>query len=487
MSMELPDFSSVHVLVVGDVMLDRYIWGGVERISPEAPIPVVHVRERTCRLGGAGNVAANLAGLECQTTLAGVVGADAAAGEIAGLLSDQGIIDACRQAPGLPTVAKTRIIAGAQQVVRLDEERPEQMDAAAREAVREVFEKSLSGVHAVVLSDYGKGLLEDGFLRRCISACREKGVPVFVDPKNADWRAYAGSTCITPNLKEFSRACEKLSFDPADQEQAGRALISHYNLDCLLLTRGKAGMSLLSGKAPACSVPSAAREVFDVSGAGDTVIALMAAGAAAGLSMEQAMRLANLAAGEVVGHVGTYAASRGDLLRALAQDSGRENRYAACSRSQAAQMVAHWQKTGQKVVFTNGCFDILHPGHIALLQRARLLGDRLVVGLNTDASIQRIKGPSRPVLAEQDRAAILAALECVDLVVCFDEDTPIELLKALRPDVLAKGSDYSKSGVVGADLVESWGGRVELVQLLEGQSTSGILEKIRGNDQRGGA
>lgn len=477
--MELPDFSSAHVLVLGDIMLDRYIWGDVERISPEAPIPVVHVHKRTVRLGGAGNVAANLAGLECQTTLVGAVGTDKAAEDIAALLQKRGIDDASVASTGVPTVTKTRVIAGSQQLVRLDEECPEGLPAAVRQQVWQTFCKGLAHAQAVVLSDYGKGLLQDDFVRDCVAACRQQGIPLFVDPKRTDWTVYAGSSCVTPNLKEFGEACERLQLDAADMEGAGSALISHYNLSCLLLTRGKAGMSLLRREDSVCSAPSVAREVFDVSGAGDTVIALMAASAAAGLDMATAMQLANLAAGEVVGHVGTYAVSRSDLLRACARNAANQNASAVYSWDQAQSMVADWQQAGQTVAFTNGCFDILHPGHISLLQQAKARADKLVVGLNTDASIKRLKGEARPILPAWERAAMLTALDCVDIVVTFGEDTPYKLIETLRPDVLVKGSDYQPADVVGADLVTSWGGKVALVELVSGQSTTNIVARIR--------
>lgn len=479
---DLSEFSNIHVLVLGDIMLDRYIWGNVERISPEGPIPVVHVQKRTSRLGGAGNVAANLAGLGCNITLAGIIGEDPAGQEITRLLENQNIKDACISVPDLPTVSKTRIIGGVQQIARIDEEQPEYINASTRKKVWDIVFKSLPEVQAVVISDYGKGLLDQELLQKCISTCKKLGISIFVDPKRTDWTSYSGATCITPNLKEFAQACERLSLSSAeDPEHAAVSLINYYNLEALLLTKGKAGMSLIRAQGDRSSVSSTAQEVFDVSGAGDTVISIMAASVASGLSMEQAMRLANLGAGEVVGHVGTYAITQGDLLKARARNAYMEKSLVSWPWKEASQMVSHWQSSGQQVVFTNGCFDLLHPGHISLLQRAKALGDRLVIGLNTDNSIKRIKGLSRPILSEQDRAKILASLDCVDMVVCFDEDTPIELLKLLRPDVLVKGGDYTKSTVVGADLVEDWGGRVELIQLVEGQSTSGIIEKIYSN------
>jgi len=477
----IPDFTSTNILVFGDIMLDRYVWGAVERISPEAPIPVVHVRDRTCRLGGAGNVAANLAGIGCKTTVTGIVGKDPSGKNLADLLLAQGIENACVSAPNLPTVTKTRIMGGAQQIVRLDDEQPGMVDASLREKVFKQLQHKIKKINAVVVSDYGKGLLDDTLAKECISLCREHRVPVFVDPKRDDWAAYAGATCITPNLKEFQQACRQLGLSPTPMDLAAQTLVQHYGLDHLLITQGNAGMTLTNKEGTSSSVPSRAREVFDVSGAGDTVIALLAAAFAAGSSMEQAMHLANLGAGEVVGRVGTYALTRADLEQAAAL--GAKTGSAACSLPQAQRLVEHWRMLSQKVVFTNGCFDILHPGHVSLLQRAKNLGHRLIVGLNTDASVRRIKGPSRPILAQEDRAALLSALSCVDAVVFFDEDTPLSLLQALRPDILVKGADYTPETVVGAELMPTWGGRVEILDLVEERSTTAIVEKIRNGSE----
>jgi len=477
MNPSLPDFSQGRVLVIGDIMLDRYVWGTVERISPEAPIPVVHIKDRTSRLGGAGNVAANLAGVGCKVSLIGILGHDPAGTELVGLLSTQGIADACICTTSLPTVTKTRIMAGPQQLVRLDDEQPGRVDVSLRREVLQKVSQELEQKTAVVISDYGKGLLNEGMVKDCIALCGANNIPVFIDPKRDDWSAYAGATCITPNLKEFKRACRQIGIDPAALESGALCLLEHYRLDHLLVTQGGAGMTLFAGQSPSCFVASQAREVYDVSGAGDTVIALMAAGSAVGLSLHQAMKLANLGAGEVVGRVGTYAITRSDLEMAVDGNGG--NRSSACSLLQTQSLAEHWRMLGQTIVFTNGCFDILHPGHVSLVQRAKKLGDRLVVGLNTDASIRRIKGPSRPILTQDDRAAILAALNCVDVVVLFDEDTPVNLLKSLRPDVLVKGGDYTPDTVVGADLVNTWGGRVEILDLVGKKSTTAIVEKIR--------
>lgn len=477
MNIFLPDFTKARILVLGDIMLDRYVWGTVDRISPEAPIPVVHIQDRTCRLGGAGNVAANLTGIGCQVVLAGILGQDPAGDEICELLASRGIENASVRSSVLPSVTKTRIMGGNQQVVRLDEERCAGINDTLRDNVFNKIEQELKQTDAVIISDYGKGLLTSYFLKKCITLAKAQDVPVFIDPKQDDWSAYAGVICITPNLKEFDRACQLMTIPSDPLKTAARKIMARYQLGHLLITRGSAGMSLYTRSGTSHSLPSQAREVFDVSGAGDTVIALIAAGYAVGCPMEQAMQLANLGAGEVVGRVGTYALTHADLKSAA--NAARESHPGLCDLPGAQSLVEQWRMLGQKIVFTNGCFDILHPGHISLLQRAKTLGDRLVVGLNTDRSINRIKGSLRPILAQEDRAAILSALNCVNLVVMFDEDTPINLLKALRPDILVKGGDYTPETVVGADLMLSWGGQVEVLSLFEDKSTSAIVDKIR--------
>lgn len=476
MMLTLPDFSRVCVLVVGDIMLDRYVWGKVDRISPEAPIPVVNVQHTTSRLGGAGNVAANLAGIGCKVFLTGILGQDWARDELCNLLFAGRIQNASVCSPRLPTVTKTRIMGGSQQVVRLDEERPDGIDEPLRERVFQELQQRIKQTDVLIISDYGKGLLERRFLQNCITLAKAEGIAVFVDPKVDDWSYYAGANCITPNLKEFNRACHMANISPTPIHSAARKMLDYYCLDHLLVTQGRAGMSLFGRQSPSRTLPSEAREVFDVSGAGDTVIALLCAAFAAGHPMEQAMQLANLGAGEVVGRIGTYALTRADLELAVA--TPRRDQAAAWDLSSAQALVEQWRMLGQRIVFANGCFDILHPGHVGLLQRAKALGDRLIVGLNTDTSIRRIKGPSRPILPQEDRAAIVLALGCVDAVVFYDEDTPIDLLKALKPHILVKGGDYTPETVVGADLIRTWGGRVELLPLVEEKSTSSIVEKI---------
>jgi len=337
----IPDFSQTRILVIGDVMLDRYVWGSVTRISPEAPIPVVHVQDRTSRLGGAGNVAANLAGIGCQVTLIGILGKDQAGTQLAELLRKQGIENAGVLSSCMPTVTKTRIMGGAQQVVRLDDEQPGRADPSIREKVFDQIRQQIHTTGTVIVSDYGKGLLDETLMKKCVTLCREQGVPVFVDPKQEDWSLYNGVTCITPNRREFAQACRQIRQNPALMDNAARFLVDRYQLEYLLVTRGSEGMILWDKKGGVVSSPSRARDVFDVSGAGDTVIALLAAGFAAGLSMEQAMELANLGAGEVVRRVGTYALTRSDLEQAAAR--GTDTLSAACSLTRARCLVEQWR------------------------------------------------------------------------------------------------------------------------------------------------
>jgi D-beta-D-heptose 7-phosphate kinase / D-beta-D-heptose 1-phosphate adenosyltransferase len=476
-------FEGMKVLVVGDVMLDRYVWGKVGRISPEAPVPVVQAQHTTETLGGAGNVVNNLAALGCSAILVGVCGSDPNAAALKALLAHKGIQERVVTDSGRPTITKTRIMAEKQQILRLDVEHTHAVtEKTARQVQAAAFE-AMQTCRAVVISDYGKGLFPDTTLtQQIIQAAHRRGLPVLVDPKGLNWERYRGATGITPNTAEF----EALTGDAAETAQAllasaAKKVRSRFALDWLLITRGDKGMCLVSEDHEATFISAQAREVFDVSGAGDTVIASLAAGLGAGLSVVEAARLANLAAGIVVGKLGTQPILASELENALHYADQRNFPYSAAKMSSldaALGRIMQWKTLGHKVVFTNGCFDLLHPGHISLLHQARALGDRLVVGLNTDASIQRLKGKNRPILAASDRGAILCALECVDLVICFDEDTPLDLIKAIQPDILVKGSDYTLDRVVGREVVESYGGCVKLVDLVRGYSTTQITQKV---------
>jgi D-beta-D-heptose 7-phosphate kinase/D-beta-D-heptose 1-phosphate adenosyltransferase len=468
------------VLVVGDVMLDRYLWGRVSRISPEAPVPVLHLERETDVAGGAANVARNLAGLGVQVALAGVTGDDPARAVLLGLLAADGIDTAdLAVAADRGTVTKTRVIGNHQQMIRIDAERAEPLAPGDRERLVAAVTTRLPDIDALLLSDYAKGVLGPETCRALIAAARTSRVPVLVDPKGRDFTRYTGATLITPNRGELALAT---GTDPQDRDgllAAGARLREGLGLELLALTLSEQGMVLFSADG-AREIPAVAREVFDVSGAGDTVIATFAAGLASGLDPLDTAHLANLAAGVVVGHVGTAPISRAELLSAICDEQALEQGAKVRDLAGTVEQVRRWRANGELVVFTNGCFDLLHVGHVTYLERARRYGHRLVVGLNTDASVRALKGPERPLIGEDDRARVLAALASVDAVVLFGEPTPIKLIEALRPDVLAKGADYREEDVVGAAEVKSWGGRVVLVPLVEDRSTSAIVRRVQG-------
>lgn len=477
-----PRLKQAKILVIGDLMLDCYHWGDVYRISPEAPVPVVRVNEKTFSLGGAGNVAANLAGLGCNATVIGLIGRDEAADRIRNMLATMGVESGCLDDTGRPTISKTRIMASKQQVVRLDEEDGRAIDAATVQRLLESADRILPRVDAVVVSDYGKGMFASGTLvQQLIAACRKRALPVFIDPKGKDWQRYAGATCITPNTAEIERVVDAPVKAREELIPAAGRIRTQLDLDWLLVTRGARGMALFGEQDDPVMIGARSREVFDVSGAGDTVIATLAACVAGKMAFGDAAAVANAAAGVVVGKLGTQPVKWPELEAVLREDRQSEpasTMWKVADGEEAVSRLTRWRQADQRIVFTNGCFDLLHPGHVSLLHQARKRGDRLVVGLNTDASIQRLKGPQRPILPGADRAAILSALEDVDMVVFFDEDTPLNLIGRLKPDILVKGADYRIEDVVGRDLVEAYGGRVRLVEILEGHSTTAIARKI---------
>ncbi len=471
------------ILVVGDIMLDRYLWGEVSRISPEAPVPVVKSRKKSAVPGGAGNVAANLAGLECGVAVIGVCGPDEAGGHLDEIFQRKGIENLLQIDKSRPTITKTRIMANRQQIFRLDEEETHALSSELQSDILKTFERKLPLFDVVVLSDYGKGMLQDPEnCRAIINLCREQGKPVLVDPKKKEWDRYKGATCVTPNIAELELVTGEI-FDDDEKKivSSAKGICSQFGFEWLLVTRGSRGMCLVSPKEEPVIVPARAREVFDVSGAGDTVIAALAAGLASGMVFPVAAKLANTAAGIVVGKLGTQPVTLAELnsqYKMEEMDNGSAGTPKMLTVEAAELQVRAWQTAGEKNVFTNGCFDLLHPGHIHLLHQARALGDRLIVGLNTDASVKRLKGEKRPILSEQDRGAILSALGCVDMVVLFDEDTPLSLIRALKPDILVKGADYKIEDVVGREDVEEYGGKVCLVPLLKGYSTTDITDKL---------
>jgi D-beta-D-heptose 7-phosphate kinase/D-beta-D-heptose 1-phosphate adenosyltransferase len=473
MTIKIPDFSDARVLVVGDVMLDRYWFGPTGRISPEAPVPVVRVNEREDRPGGAANVAVNLASVGISTTLAGLVGSDEAGGQLASLLTGKGIRCAFETVDGAPTITKLRVLSRNQQLIRLDFE--EGFAAGAAERLGQRVAGMLDEIDLVICSDYAKGALES--IGGIIAACRRHAVPVLVDPKGSDFKRYAGATAITPNLSEFEAVVGPCGGDDHELETRAEALRKKLGLQHMVVTRSERGMSVVSGEGRAHHLPAEAREVFDVTGAGDTVIAMLGAGVAAGLPMDQAAHLANLAAGIVVRKIGVATVTVSELRLALHQ-RGKGGR-GLLDAEQVAQFVREAQARGERVVMTNGCFDILHAGHVAYLEEAKALGDRLVVAVNDDASVRLLKGEGRPVNSLADRMSVLSGLAAVDWVVPFSEQTPEQLICRVLPDVLVKGGDYQPEQIAGARCVWDNGGEVRVLSFMEGRSTSAIIEAIR--------
>jgi D-beta-D-heptose 7-phosphate kinase/D-beta-D-heptose 1-phosphate adenosyltransferase len=473
-------FSQQRILVVGDIMLDRYIHGEVERISPEAPVPVLRHARRYERPGGAANVAMNLAGLGCHAFLAGFWGSDSEQAELARLLEPNGIDTVGVVSSSLPTISKTRIVARTQQLLRLDIEGRESYphEESLRLEARAV--ELVTKVHAVILSDYAKGALTAQLCEAVIRAARSAGIPVLVDPKTRDLSKYSGATTVCPNLGELSLATGVPTHHTADLLAAAQVQRKEHDFEFLTVTMSEKGITILSEDGQYHS-PARAREVFDVSGAGDTVIATLAASLAGGLHVHTAVELANLAAGIVVGKVGTVPIAAHELVAALTPSSGIASGEKILDFERVQLRVAEWRAAGETVVFTNGCFDLLHVGHITLLEDCRRFGSKLVLGLNSDTSVSRLKGPARPIVGERERARVMAALAAVDAVVLFDQDTPLELIRALKPNVLVKGGDYTIDTVVGHEDVFAQGGRVEIIPTVEGFSTSNIVEKLTGH------
>lgn len=471
MKLTMPRYDQAAVLVVGDVMLDRYWHGGTSRISPEAPVPVVRVDQIEDRPGGAANVALNISALGARALLVGVTGEDEAAESLSDSLRGAGVETHFQRLDNQPTIVKLRVMSRHQQLLRMDFEEPFNTDTVA--LAREV-DALLTGVKVLVLSDYGKGALQNH--QALIQAARKMGIPVLADPKGKDFSIYRGVSLITPNLHEFETivgGCE----DEAELVSKGAKLMRELELGALLVTRGEHGMTLLRPEHAPLHLPARAREVFDVTGAGDTVISTLAASIAAGEELPQAVALANLAAGIVVGKLGTAAISAPELRRAVQREEGSER--GVLSLDQLLIAIEDARAHGEKIVFTNGCFDILHAGHVTYLEQARAQGDRLIVAINDDGSVSRLKGPGRPINAVDRRMAVLAGLGAVDWVVSFSEDTPERLLGQVQPDVLVKGGDYGIDQVVGADIVQAYGGEVRVLGLVENSSTTAIVEKIR--------
>lgn len=471
MKLTMPRFESAPVLVVGDVMLDRYWHGGTSRISPEAPVPVVKVDQIEDRPGGAANVALNIAALGAPALLVGVTGQDEAAESLANSLEAAGVKAALQRIEHQPTILKLRVMSRHQQLLRIDFEEAFDTDT---QALQQSVEALLEQVKVLVISDYGKGALKNH--QALIQAAVARRIPVLADPKGKDFSIYRGASLITPNLAEFE-AIVGHCVDEADLVAKGAKLMSDLELGALLVTRGEHGMTLLRPDQAPLHLPARAREVFDVTGAGDTVISTLAAAIAAAEDLPCAVGLANLAAGIVVGKLGTAAISAPELRRAIQREEGSER--GVLSLEQLLQAIDDARAHNERIVFTNGCFDILHAGHVTYLEQARALGDRLIVAVNDDASVSRLKGPGRPINSVDRRMAVLAGLGAVDWVISFSESTPENLLAEVRPDVLVKGGDYGVEQVVGGDIVRGYGGTVRVLGLVENSSTTSIVEKIR--------
>jgi D-beta-D-heptose 7-phosphate kinase/D-beta-D-heptose 1-phosphate adenosyltransferase len=473
------EWSNMRLLVVGDVMLDKYIWGEVGRISPEAPVPVVRATHESRQPGGAANVAMNLARLGAQTTLFGFTGGDEDEHLLAESLRSNGIDPQFTISSGFPTITKLRILGGRQQMLRLDNERLGTRSNDDYLRLVESITAHLPTCHAIVLSDYAKGVLSPDVCQTIIARARQLNIPVLVDPKSADFTRYKGATTICPNLTELSTATQRDARDVGALLDAAESMVPALDIQFLIATLSEKGIALLQ-PGHRFIAPAVARQVFDVSGAGDTVIAVLALCLASRLKPETAVELANVAAGIVVGKVGTVPVEKHELLAALAPEIALHAEDKVLTRQQLVTRVALWKANGEHVVFTNGCFDLLHIGHITVLEQARRFGDRLIVAINSDASVSALKGPTRPIVGEQERARVLAALASVDAVVIFDDPTPLELIVATHPDVIVKGGDYVPGTVVGASEVLSWGGQVKIVPIVQGFSTTRLIEKGAG-------
>jgi D-beta-D-heptose 7-phosphate kinase/D-beta-D-heptose 1-phosphate adenosyltransferase len=470
-NLELPNFTEASVLVVGDVMLDRYWFGDAGRISPEAPVPVVRVKQIDDRPGGAGNVALNIAALGAKVTLIGLTGNDEAARILSEQLVATGVNSQIQHIDNIPTITKLRVLSRHQQLIRLDFE--EKFPAFNPESLLNAFKKELTNANLVILSDYNKGTLADP--QAFIQLAKQAGIPVLVDPKGADFSIYRGADVITPNLKEFESIAGPCT-NEHDIVSKGQAFLQSHSIGALLLTRGEQGMTLIQQDQEEYHLPAHAREVFDVTGAGDTVIAALGAAMAAKSSLPNAMALANLAASLVVAKLGAATVSAPELQVAIS--SSLITSGSILNDEQLLLAVNDARIKGKKIVFTNGCFDIIHAGHITYMQQAKQLGDVLIVAINDDASLTRLKGPGRPINNVEQRMAVLAGLGVVDWVVSYADDTPKRLLKMLQPDVLVKGGDYAVDEVAGSEIVHAYGGHVRVLGMTKGISTTAIIDRM---------
>ena len=473
------NLSQARVLCVGDLMLDRFVHGSVDRISPEAPIPILQINNEISMPGGAGNVVRNLAALGANVRFITALGNDSAGKELSVLLNSFDRVDPVLVVDtGRTTSNKTRYLAGNQQILRADQESTEALAPELADTLLSEARRALKDSDLVVLSDYGKGVLSSDLIQGVIEGAREAGKPVIVDPKGHDYARYQGADLITPNLTELEGATHLPVTNDDEVIAAAQKLIEDHDLSAVLATRSKDGMTLVAKDGEVTHLAAEAREVFDVSGAGDTVVATLGAAMCVEKDLARAAKLANIAAGIVVGKVGTAVAYAKDVIVELHHQEISSAEAKVLTLEQALDQVGLWRRRKIQVGFTNGCFDLLHPGHVSLLAQAKDGCNRLIVGLNSDASVTRLKGEDRPIQSEASRAAVLASLASVDMVVIFSEDTPIELIKAIQPDVLVKGADYSVDEVVGSDVVQSYGGRILLADLEDGHSTTATIKRM---------
>lgn len=462
-------------MVVGDIMVDKYVYGRVERISPEAPIPVVAAKDTRYVLGGAANVAGNIKGLHVNAILCGVIGNDTGGDTLINELRNHNITFAGYRSNNRCTTVKTRVVGMNQQLVRVDREDKEWLAKDEEECLVKAIKDNLSKVDYVILSDYNKGVCSESLCKSLIKLCKECDKKLIVDPKCSDWTKYKGSYLITPNFKEFCEAIgQEIDNDEKGISDKANGLMNRYELSQILITRSQYGMTIVGNDRKPLTFKARQQEVFDVSGAGDTVIAVLTASLALGYELDEAVELSNQAAGVAVSKPGTYMVTLEDLIGYLSgKGSSLENKI--ISDADVETVVSAWKRSGEKIVFTNGCFDILHIGHVDYLNRAGALGTKLIVGLNSDDSVRRLKGEKRPVNGQRERALMLAALRCVDAVVIFDEDTPEELVKKIEPDYLVKGGDYAIEDIAGRNYAKE----VLTIPLTEGYSTTSMIEKIK--------
>ncbi|MBT3395964.1 MAG: D-glycero-beta-D-manno-heptose 1-phosphate adenylyltransferase [Alphaproteobacteria bacterium] len=467
-------FTGVRVLVVGDVMLDRFVTGGIERISPDDSNPVVRVEREDAMAGGAANVACNIASLGARADLIGVVGDDDAASRLKAMMFDAIRVTArFVTESGRATTEKIRVFGDGRQIVRTDRESRTPLAETTVRATMSGLKSVVGDADAVMVSDYAKGVVTADLWAQVVDWAKASGKPVIVDPKGADFSAYRGATVLTPNARELAMATGAPVATDTEVETAALDVMKSASIGAMVVTRGRDGLSIISGSNAAVHIGTLARDAVDVSGAGDTVAAALACALASGAELVDAAQLANAAAGVVVSKVGTATPHASEVLAAL---SGTDVKITTLIP--ALERIQHWRDQGQSVAFTNGCFDLVHPGHVSLLNQARAAADRLVVGLNTDASVRGLKGEGRPIQNETARAAVLASMGAVDMVIPFAEETPMGLIESIRPDVLVKGADYTVDQVVGGAFVESYGGRIVLAELAPGESSTGLVSRI---------